>query len=608
MLERQTYQVLAEAAEIGLPEAATVPATAFDPFFRPTIRRRVRAAVDDAQTRAGERAQGDHVLRLAFLLAFHRAPPEGLDTGDVRAVAERFEKDAAPYLPPKPDAEHRPGGAYRMAGARESGKLLDQIGPRKKQRWPVTMSLLTTFVLSAVGVALFVALPYVLPSKFARFKKTPFGTALGQPLAELVAAGSRANSAQLDAMVNEKIEKQIGKAATNSLADATAAVPIAASSTATSTDEAMGPLFDAVNALDAELEKKNVPALLHAYGQGDPGSRAIWLTSYYVERRDAVAIGPEPLKVAWGRRLDNLNLSDSIVYKANAEAWAILSLDKVEEEFVQKILAAVARGTPLGGEEPNEYDKSGRAELARNASKLVADELIAASSLSKNDADGLYRAIARRNEAAVGLAKGGYALEPSSRIELSGATLRALERSKERHPKDIALLDEMLTMNDRMAMYRRNVDPAIALLAELEEAEFATRIAEEKRLATTDVPKLGREGTSKRGRAIASSTLALLAGPSAAPRLALWRAGHAVVAGETYYSAAIALTALLRELGLAPAPESEWDLVLAEDTFARALKAALELSPERVRDAAAKSYAKLFGQPPPAVSLKTLSR
>src|SRR5262245_11498285 len=100
MLEQATLDVLARAAEIGLPEAAGVPASVYAPFLRPFIRKRVRRAIADASAATSTSARGDHVLKLAFLRA-HPAPPPGLDANDARAVDEAFEKLARPYLPEK---------------------------------------------------------------------------------------------------------------------------------------------------------------------------------------------------------------------------------------------------------------------------------------------------------------------------------------------------------------------------------------------------------------------------------------------------------------------------------------------------------------------------
>src|SRR4051794_6157971 len=73
MIQRPTLQVLAEAAEIGLPEAATAPARKFDPLLRPFIRKRVLRAVSAAGKHTTS-TKGDHILRLAFL-ACHESGP-----------------------------------------------------------------------------------------------------------------------------------------------------------------------------------------------------------------------------------------------------------------------------------------------------------------------------------------------------------------------------------------------------------------------------------------------------------------------------------------------------------------------------------------------------
>src|SRR5262249_20373178 len=98
MLERATLDVLANAAEIGLPDAVDAPAVAYDPSLRPFLRRRVRRAVTGASARTTMTA-GDHVLRLAFIGA-HPSAPATLDPNDARAVGQTFDELASPYLPP----------------------------------------------------------------------------------------------------------------------------------------------------------------------------------------------------------------------------------------------------------------------------------------------------------------------------------------------------------------------------------------------------------------------------------------------------------------------------------------------------------------------------
>ncbi|HEY8073815.1 MAG TPA: hypothetical protein VIF62_06895 [Labilithrix sp.] len=602
MLENETLTVLAEAAEIGLPEAATVPAAAFDPFFRPALKGRVRAALHAAKARARENAPADHVLRLAFLGAHPKAPVE-YDPNDVRAVEQIFDALAAPYLPPKAARDARPGGAYRAGADRDPLAYMLADPPKRKRRfWPVTTSAVLAGIVSALGLGAFLVAPYVLPSPFERFRKTPVGEAMGDPLTDLVAEGSRRIDAEPRAKIlSPAVKKQIGPEAFASLERAIDIVPVAAASSADTTDDAMAPVFLEVVRTDHALAAKKVPLLLHAYGAGQPGRRGVWLTAWFVERRDGVVIGDTSLDVVWGRRLDSLNLADSTIYKANAEDFAILSIERVEEELVQTLLSPIAIGTPLGPDAVDDTDKSASAELARAATPIVAAEVMAASGLSKSDADALRRVIAQRNEAAVGLAKSGYAIEASSRIELAPPLVRGLGRARDRDPGRRALVDEMLRTNERVAPYRKSVAPAVAEIAQIEEEELAARIALDAKLGDKPLPKLGRNGAWRRSRDVAGADLLLLAHARSAPRLALWRVGHAVVTGATDEAVAVVLGEVLRELGLLPRGEQPADV---DDAFANALRAAFDLPPERVRDAAAKVFQDLFAMPAPAVAFR----
>lgn len=597
-MKRATLSVMAEAAEIGLPEAATVPAAAYDPFFRGTLKRRVRTAVDAATTRARPNAPADHVLRLAFLSLHPEAPK--LDPNDDRAVEQAYEKLSAAFLPPRPARTARPGGAYRGAVDRDAiAAILDAPPKRKRRFWPITTSLVVAIVGTCLVVGGIFILPYLLPSPIARFRKTPMGVAMSEPLTDLVVDSHRVDRDTRAAILAPAVKKQIGADAFGALEHAIDAVPDASTSMAQSTDEAMSALFAAANRTNDLLLRAKVPVLLHAYGQGQPGHRGIWLTSWFVEHRDEVKVGDTTVKVAWGRRLDSLNLADSTLYKANAEDWAILAIERIEEEFVQQLLSPIAIASPLGPDSFDERDESAAAQLARAATPIVTAEITKVSGASKSDADGLRRAIARRNEAAIGLAKMHYAVEPSSRIDLPPNLVRGLTRARDRNPRDRALLDELLRMNERMSIYRAGVDPAIAELARLHEQEFAGRIVLDKRYENKNIERLGRAGQWHRSRAIAAAELALLATTQPTPKLALWRVGHSMLEGSYDVGLGIALEALFRELDLLPKTDSPDFMV--DDAFVRAVKTSLELPPEKVRAAASKVYADFFGEPPPVV-------
>jgi hypothetical protein len=592
MLARATLEVLAEAAEIGLPEAATVPASAFDPFLRPAITKRVRRAVVEALSRVREGSPGDHVLRVAFL--FTAGAPSGLDANDQSAVIKAFETLAAPYLPKQPQKPVVPGGAYRAAAADRDPDTLRIPVKRPKRFWPIATPLAVCVLLGVLGgLGIFLA-PLLIPSPIARFRSTQLGAALDEPLTRFVVEGDAA-------MLTPALRKELGDKAHDALTRVTKAVP--AAKEGESIEAGAAPLFAAVNDLNRELSDARVPALLHAYVQGAARSRSVWLTSYFVSRRDAVTFGGAPVKVAWGHRLDGLNLTDSLLYKADAEDWAILSLDRVEKDFVQSLLVPIVQGSAMGPTSYESSDRSPMAELARAAAPLIVKELLDASKIDVKDAELLHRAIVQRNELVVSLSNIGYGLKPSSALELSPHTLRRMERAKAENPKDKNLLEDYVKLGQRTAGYRKSVVLAVALFAQFEQERFVARFSELERLAKADVKNLGRAGAYPRGRASASADLALLVRPSRVPRLALWRLGERVLGDDEDEGTVAILSALLRELGLLDAA----DPTLAVDrVFIRAFQKAMELPTEQVRTAAGKAYAGVFGGPPPALSQKAL--
>lgn len=602
MLKQATLDVLARAAEIGLPEAAGVPASAHDPFLRPIIRKNVRRAIADASA-ATRSPRGDHVLRLAFLRA-HPSAPAGIDPDDARAVADAFEALAKPYLPERPASTpahvSAQGSAYRVS-ARDRDQDAIEAPPRPKRKpWPVTFSVLGMLVVSALVVAGVVIAPYALPSSLQRFARTPFGKALGEPLTDVVVAsgakGSPARRSQTRAaMSTPQIEKQIGAAAFADLDRLLDAIPEATRSPAESADDALRPLLDHVNALDAELAKAHVPALLHVYASGYPGKRSVWVTSYFVEDRSEVTIDDLTLRIARGRRLDELNLRDSALYKGDLEDWAIVSLDHIDEQLVQVLLTPLAKGTPMGPEEWRDTDRSPQAELARVASKLVASEVFAYAKLDAEAALTLHSAIARRNDAMVSMNKMGLDVEATSRIRLSPSLVRNLERW-EGTSFERKLAGEVLRIDSRMKVYAKPLAPVIAELARIQEDQFAGRLAARK------TKEAGADVMVSRHDAMLASMLAALSRPQPCPRLALWLdirlANDAYAPWEDRHAAQKALMALFDALGTPAAGPDE--------PFAVRAKALLEAPPEKLREAAAKAHATELGRPPPVLSRKPL--
>lgn len=595
-------KVLAEAAEIGLPETATVPAAAFDPILRPFIVSRVKRAVDAASARTTSK-HPDHALRLAFLDC-HPDAPRDLPPNDERAVFDAFHRLAPPYLPhadtKAPEAPR--AGAYREAADRD-GKPIVDLPKRKKERWPVTTPAMVALVGGAVATAAMFVVPRLIPTPVARFTKTPLGNAIVEDLADEISSHqAKVRDDARAKLLSPEVKKQIGDPAFESLGNALKEVPFARTATVLSTDEALAPLFLETNELDARLYAKKVPAYFHVYGSGTAGNRSVWLTAYFVERRDEIVFADKTMKTVWGRRLDHLNLNDSGIYKANAEEWAVLSIDKLELEFVQTILASIAKSAPIAPDD-TAPEKSARAELSRVAGREIAAEVAKAGKLSTSDAEALHKAIAQRNEIVVSLAKIGYRLSVSSALELSPATVERLKKSKEHEPKDAALLEDLLRANDRSASYRRDVAGALGVLGRFTELELAGILRDEKKLGG-DEKKLG-ESSTPRGRLLVSTWLADVAHEKDCPKLAFWRLAKNIfdpAVGEHDTDASVvALDAMLRALGLESRPEAYID-----EASYKAFASALEGAPDKIRDAAKRAHESLFGSAPPSIVVRTL--
>lgn len=607
MIRRPTLHVLAEAAEIGLPETATVPARAFDPVLRPFIAKKVRGAVDAASTRTTSK-HGDHLLRVAFLDFLGEAPKD-LDPNDERAVEQVFRSLATPYLPPPAagDPARAAGGAYRVSAADREATSFEDAKRRPRRRWPITVPASIVMLLATVTTVAFFLVPRLLPSAGERFRKTAFGKALGEPLTDVVVAAGR-GQADADArakLLTPDVKRQIGDDAYGSLERVVDEVPHVRADGEEAIDLALAPLYLEFNELDAKLAAAKVPAHLHAYGSAASGKPVVWLTSYFVEQREELTFDATSVRFVWGRRIDGLNFSDSTLYKAHAEDWAVVSMDNVEQEFVQQLLAPLAKGAPMAPDEQVD-DKSARAELSRTAGRLISAELVSSTKVSASDAEALHRAIAQRNEIAGSLSKLGYRLPASSGIELSAATVRRITRARDDEPRERALLDDFLRMNARAASHRRDVAAAVAALAHLEEEELGSLIIEQKRLATVPAPKLGERANTPRGRSVAAASLAVLARPQSCPRLALWLLVRPMYEPESYdrTAAHAATSALLERLGLAP-HENLFGYG-ASEAFTLGVTKALELAPERVREAAAATYQDIFDRAPPRFVRKVL--
>lgn len=577
-VERATWVVLAEAADIGIPEAVAVPIQTFDPLLRGAIRKRVAKAIEAAEERTTLRA-GDHVLRLAFLHVHPNAPKE-LDPNDERAVAEAFEPLASPLTPNVRKARERRASAYREAAPERTPDEVIEA-PRKppKRAWPLTTPLLALVATGFVGGALALAVPYFTPSPIDRFRKTAFGQALDGPLTSAVAGARSGSAAGHSELLSEKVKKQIGPQAQDELGHLLGTLPEATRSMEP-VDKAMAPVFQSLDALNARLYEKNVPALLHGYARGYPGDRSLWITSYFVERRDDLVFDDGTAHVVWGRRLDTLNLNDTTVYKADAEENVIVNLDLVEKAFVETLLPALSRegGT---SQESTRY-----AELERVAETEVAREMRGISHVSIGDANDLTEALAVRNKA---LVLGGRS--PKTDLFLGPAARDGLPKG-----------DRAARADAQMHLARKPVEPAISLYARVVDEELVVRVHDQALFGTSVFPKLGPSDDSPAARARVSAAIGLVA-RSETPHLVLWHLVRKVFYGGGSYErthAETAILAILRELALVSAPRAD----IHDEDEAAALTKAFALDAAALRAAGAKAYETLFVAKVPTVVRK----
>ena len=612
MMERATLQVLAELAEIGLPEAVDVHVAAFDPLLRPVLRRCVRRAIAEAVATAPDKADSganEHLLYLAFVLR-HPGCPRQLHASDELAVLDAYRTLSAPFTGIPADQARRPRPGIYRANADPNPEPAPTVPRRTTRRfWPLTSPVVTLLLATVIGVVFRYAAPYFVPSAEERFRRTAFGRSLDEPLTDYISEVGHGKDGEARArLLVPEVERQIGSEAFTNLARAVDLVPQAVLSTSSSTDSAAAPLFDELNALNAQLSERKVPALLLGYAQGGALSRAVWITSYFVERRTELTLNGQSLRTAWGRRLDGLNLVDDALYKLEAEDWVVLSLERVEEDLVQMLLGSMASGAPLGPREYHPTDTSTRAAQARILGPLLAEEMEARAQITPEAAERAYRALAARNGAALDLRGKGYALEATSRLQLPPWLVRRMLRTKATRPADAPLIEELLRTNERMSVYRQSIAPAVDELALLEEEEFAGRLFYEKNLADAEVPRALAIGLTKGMRAVASAELALLTRAQSCPRLALWRvasmAYQPLSAGD-YAVGALLVHALFRRLPIPGTPRAG-TLDPDDDALAAALEAVMRMPPERLRDAADQAYAELFGRPPPVLTRKAL--
>jgi hypothetical protein len=442
------------------------------------------------------------------------------------------------------------------------------------------------------------------PTVEDRFASTPFGKALGGPLtAYCIGMGTPRADDPKEHILTSGVSRQIGSDAFDDLrATLDAAVAYEKAHPAADDDSAAKALFSPINALDAKLAAHGV--LGHLAGRTSGGG--VWLLSYAVHGRDEIKVGALSMRVVRGFRLDDLNYSDSVDFKAHDSDWVTISMDRLEDEVSGPLLNAVVRGELAKDGELQPSDTSSKAILLRKVGVLVGGELVAGSRLSKDEATDVASSLHQRNDWIDELRGKGASLDSSS-LYLSRPVVKALNARK-----DDLTSEQVLRANDSLVGYKGDVGSVADLVADLEEEEFVVRLLEEQRLKDTSVEALKSvDFDIPEFRAVASADLAKLARAQKCPHLALWRTAERAFSDD--YSRVghafgrVLLVALYKELGVPMSPEFDTQSI-GDDDFDAALGAAMDKSPADVAAAAGRAYQKLFGTPPPAFARTAIGR
>jgi hypothetical protein len=323
MIDDTVAALLAQVADVGLPERIEPAIASVDPVLRGAVRTRVLEAVESAKAKVPA-ADPDHQLALAFLLAQnavgaepaapggdgYRAMHTTFDVADGNAVATRFRERAAPFLKKK-TTSHRLSLA--LAGV----------------------------VLTAVSATAFVALREK-PSPEDQLFQSTLGVALNEPFTNIVVDAPEPGNAA--AFTAAAFVKQVGPGNASKFQEFFAEIPKVAATTGP-IDQATASLFAKENLLNEGLLAAKLPVVLHSYSGATAHGRAVWATAYYAPRTLTFSLAGIDYPLALGRRIDGVNLKDSRAVKLDAETWGIVSLNVAEEEVATGLVQ------PLGASE-----------------------------------------------------------------------------------------------------------------------------------------------------------------------------------------------------------------------------------------------------------------
>ncbi len=438
MIDDTVAALLAQVADVGLPERIEPAIAAVDPLVRGAVRTRVLAAVEAAKAKVPA-ADPDHQLALAFLLAQnavgaepvapggdgYRAMHTTFDVADGNAVAARFRERSAPFLKKKTTNRSLSFGLFAILA-------------------------------TAVSAATFLAMREK-PSAEDEFFQSSLGVALNDPFTNAVIDGAESGNAA--AFTAPAFVKQVGAGNSSKFQDFFAEIPKAAANPGP-IDEATASLFVKENALNEGLLAANLPVVLHSYVGATSRGRAVWATAYYTPRYLTFSLAGKDFPLALGRRMDGVNLKDARAVKLDAETWGLVSLNLAEEEVATGLVQPLGASEGLTAFERSiaplleefvmpEVEKNvhlTRKDLqdveALRRRRLAVNAEIASSFLSSYKAPTTYRVSPRSRAAMDDSIRRGVAAKPLRALLDADATLGRyrprLDRLVLAHASDIA--------------------------------------------------------------------------------------------------------------------------------------------------------------------------
>lgn len=459
MIDDTVAALLAQVADVGLPERLEPAIASVDPLLRRAVGARVRHAVAAAQAKVPA-ADPDHQLALAFLIAQnavgaepvapggdgYRAMHTPFDVADGNAVAARFRERAAPFLKKKASSRRISLGV--LAG-----------------------------VLALVAGGSF-AFFRGKPTAEEQFLQSPLGQALNEPLTDVVVDGPSSKGAE--AFVAPGFAKQVGAGNVSKFQEFFTEIPKAAETTGP-IDKATAPLFDKENALNDGLIAAGFPVRLHTFVGTTARGRTVWATAYYTPRSLTYSLAGTDYPLVLGRRIDGVNLKDSRAVKLDAETWGIVSLNIAEEEVATGLVQ------PLGASEGlTTFERA----IAPLLEEFVRPEIEKNAHLSLKDLQDV-EALRRRRLAINGEIASSYmsSYKAPTTYRVSPRQRASMEASIA-HDAAAKPLRALLDTDDALGRYRPRLDTLVVAHASDIAYFFAAQNLEAKRLAAlgrTDV-------------------------------------------------------------------------------------------------------------------------